>query len=134
MCFSIYISVCVHFTCTNHPLNADVGGVYLSGELLYSLRGVFIRIWVHVGLDPREWDLIGKKHKHRECITVHCLFKMDCEKRFQLTMQLSYNLTHSSLCFVNQILFLNYSKCRHKTFLCKVCLHENLALKSNTED
>lgn len=59
------LRVCVHFTCTNHPLNAYVGGVYLFGELLHSLRGVFIRVWVHVGLDPREWDFKRRNTAYR---------------------------------------------------------------------
>lgn len=52
-----YLQVCIHFTCTNHPLDAYVGGVYLFGEFLHSLSGVLIRVWIHIGLYPREWDL-----------------------------------------------------------------------------
>lgn len=47
----------LNFTCTNDPLDANVGGVYLFGEFLHSLRRVFICVWVHVGLYTRERHL-----------------------------------------------------------------------------
>lgn len=71
----IYVCVCVYFTCTNHPLDAYVGGVYLFGELLHSLRGVFIRVWVHVGLDPRERDL---KRRNTNTYRMHRVGAISC--------------------------------------------------------
>lgn len=49
--------ICIScFTCAYHPLDAYVRGVYLFGKFLHSLSGVFICIWIHIGLYSRKWD------------------------------------------------------------------------------
>ena len=46
----------VCYTGSDHPLDADPGGVDLLGELVDGLRGVLIRVRVHIGLYSRERD------------------------------------------------------------------------------
>ena len=48
--------MCVFVTCSDDPLNADARGVYLPGELLHSLGGVFVRVRVNIGPDAGEGD------------------------------------------------------------------------------
>lgn len=43
-------------TCTNHPVDANIRGVYLFGEFLHSLSGIFVRVRIHVRLYSREWN------------------------------------------------------------------------------
>ena len=46
-------------TCSNHPLNADVGHIDLLGKISDGLVGVLVCVWVDVG--PATWQADWKK-------------------------------------------------------------------------
>lgn len=71
----------VNFTCANYPFDANIGGVYLFGEFLHSLRGVFICVWVHVGLYSRERDFKRRNTTTVSNITIGC--KLHCGMNLQ---------------------------------------------------
>lgn len=59
MSVSKRIRVCARLrehTGSDHPLNADPGGVDLLGEFVDSLRGIFVCIRIHVSLYSWERD------------------------------------------------------------------------------
>lgn len=91
----------VNFTCADYPLNANIGGVNLFGEFLHSLRGVFICVWVHVGLYSRERDFKRRNTTTVSNITIGC--KLHCSMNLQKIpfVKLEFCKTHinESPCF-----------------------------------
>lgn len=61
-------------TGSDHPLDADPGGVDLLGELVDGLRGVLISIRVHIGLYSRERDC-GDREEGTESV-LGCVFNI----------------------------------------------------------
>lgn len=57
------------YTGSDHPLDADPGGVDLLGELMDGLRGVFICVRVHIGLYSRK-GACGDRGKETETLRV----------------------------------------------------------------